>query len=316
MWRGSGCCSLSCTLPSARDRVGTSRAGGCSRRSNKTTLAALAPPPSGCAPSAGAAVRLVLGSSRDDDDSSRDDLAHALAHLQGVPQNVNPFLRMLGTYRRVPQIDQAQRRHGEARAVRASRREAAGRHPAAHVGVLPIVGPRGTGKSTLIYDASHDARVRAHYFACCCTCICMPPARPPPRNGHVKPEHGRPHSISHYLDAVRNIARQQRFARNRSLLILTSRPSSRRRRRRPLLPLARGSKVVVTSEHDQTAAGLGTTEEAIRTKNQDQTEAVVEFTEARSLSSWCFRRFAAAPSPSREDSILSSGLSLLAWQEG
>uniref|UniRef100_A0A0E0CNC3 ATP-binding protein n=1 Tax=Oryza meridionalis TaxID=40149 RepID=A0A0E0CNC3_9ORYZ len=31
---------------------------------------------------------------------------------------------------------------------------------AVHVGILPIIGPRGTGKSTLIHDASRDARVR------------------------------------------------------------------------------------------------------------------------------------------------------------
>uniref|UniRef100_A0A0D9YUV5 RRM domain-containing protein n=1 Tax=Oryza glumipatula TaxID=40148 RepID=A0A0D9YUV5_9ORYZ len=232
--------------------------------------------------SAGAAVRLVLGSSRDDDSSRA--IARAHAHLQAVLQNVSPFLQMLGTYRRVPRrvsVDTERcvliGRHAEKQRIVAFllKEDEAAAHV---VGVLPIVGPRGTGKSILIHDASHDARVRAHFavierFGLDEVLLHLHAAgagaaATATMDTSSRSSEDHPISIRHYLDAVRSIARQERFARNRSLLILEDAPAEFAAAAAAFLPMARGSKVVVTSEHDQTVAGLGKTEEVIRTKNK------------------------------------------------
>lgn len=234
--------------------------------------------------SAGAAVRLVLGSSsRDDDDSSRA-LARALAHLQAVLQNVTPFLQMLGTYQRVPRrvsVDTERcvpiGRHVEKQPIVAFllKEDEAAAHV---VGVLPIVGPRGTGKSTLIHDASHDARVRAHFAVIERFGLdeVLLPLHAAGAGAAAATDDTSSRSLEDhriYLDEVHNIVRQERFARNRSLLILEDAPAVIEfAETAGVLPMAHGSKVVVTSEYDQTKAGLGATEEAIRTKKMSKEE--------------------------------------------
>uniref|UniRef100_A0A0D3F7J0 NB-ARC domain-containing protein n=1 Tax=Oryza barthii TaxID=65489 RepID=A0A0D3F7J0_9ORYZ len=126
---------------------------------------------------------------------------------------------------------------------------------AAHVGILPIIGPRGTGKSTLIHDASRDARVRAHFtviehFGLYNVLLHLHTAGAAvAATMDTSSRSMEDHRIRHYLDVVRNIAQQERFARNRSLL------------------MAHWSKVVITSKHDR-IAGFDVMEEAIRTKNK------------------------------------------------
>ncbi|KAF0892378.1 hypothetical protein E2562_015453 [Oryza meyeriana var. granulata] len=71
------------------------------------------------------------------------------------------------------------------------------------------------------------------------------PAKRPRAAGASAEAHRR-----HYLDAVRNITRQERFARNRSLLILEDAPAAAEFAEAAAvasLPMAHGSKVVVTS---------------------------------------------------------------------
>uniref|UniRef100_A0A0D9YUV4 Uncharacterized protein n=1 Tax=Oryza glumipatula TaxID=40148 RepID=A0A0D9YUV4_9ORYZ len=130
-----------------------------------------------------------------------------------------------------------------------------------------------------MHDASHDARVRAHFvmierFGLDEVLLHLhSTGAGRAATTDTSSWSAKDHRIMHYLDTVRDIAQQERFAWNRSLLILEDSPAIVKfADTAGSLPMARGSKIIITSKHDQTAVGLSPMEDAMRTKNMSKEE--------------------------------------------